>query len=112
MVKITYTGPRSRVIAGKHLMHGETYEVNEKLVEALRGDPDIEFSDEEKRSAVSLQPSAEAEASEEAEVEEAPTEGSEQLSVFSEQDDVPTAVEKPRIIKEPNAARKPRSKKK
>ena len=42
MVKIKYIGPNSKVIAGKRLLSGETIEVNEKVVDTLRSDPDIE----------------------------------------------------------------------
>jgi hypothetical protein len=53
MVKIKFIGTLSRVIAGKRMYNGDTQEINEKLVDGLRGDPDVVIVGEEQRVEVS-----------------------------------------------------------
>lgn len=54
-MKIKYVGPRSKVVAGKHLFSGESMEVTEKQAEGLRGDPELEFANEKQVTLLKVQ---------------------------------------------------------
>ena len=92
MTKIRYTGPNSKVIAGKHLFHGEVRDVNEKLVGALRSDPEIEILDEVEAPQV---------------VAEEPAQEPEQA-----EPQLPLSDVKPEVLPEAHPVRRPRGKRK
>lgn len=52
MAKIKFIGELSRVIVGKRMYNGDTRDVNDKLVDGLRSDPDVVILEDVKAAQV------------------------------------------------------------